>query len=515
MKYFDSIKDNKWIGQNFNIKDNCLVILKTAKLEQKIKLDKGNYSIRIVGKKRTGNGSLLVSVKSPDGEKFLEQVFQFTKSAWSEASFDFSSNQKTSNAIIEFSRDKNMFGSVEIARILIESASKENYTPAAIRKELNSAPKPVRYIPLDATPVFNKKKIAIIIPYTIYGGAEIYLTNLLNNLEDSHDISLIYLQKNNISNFVTYKSANHVESKSLENLAAYLKTFNFDYIIYYNRLDVCQLLEKLSLNQDIKAKLIEIYHSNFSWPGAVANEKNRKAVNLLVTVSQNLGHDISVPNNAKKIVVPTGIDLDRFKFRNKQEIKDKLKINYKNIIGTVARLSKEKNISYLIELAQQMRNFDFIIIGDGNEKNNLLDKIKQNKVSNVHLLGFKANPELYYNIFDAFILPSNIEGLPISILESMASEVPVYCTNVGDIASLIKDNYNGFFLNLNAAQDSELIRLTHKNTSIIKQAKKDIGLNHDIKNNVKMFFDAILSLDENYIRYEKQEFQFLLPGRYL
>jgi glycosyltransferase involved in cell wall biosynthesis len=514
LKLFDSIKDSKWVGQNFSIKNGCIIVLKSAKAEQKIDINKESYSIRVVGKKRIGDGTVSIVIRGPDNERILEETFQFTKSSWSEASFDFTCNQKLSASTISIIRDGSMFGSVEIARIIIDSVSKANYTPAVVRKEIDKQ-KTVNYISHSSSSFIEvRKKIAFIIPYSIYGGAEIYLTNILNEIKEDYNISFIYLQKNNISNFINYK-INHIETSNIENMCGYLKTLNFDYIVYYNRLDVYQALEKLVLNKEIQSKLIEIYHSNFIWPGAIALEKNRRAAKLLITVSENLGSDIILQNGTEKKTIPVGINLDKFSFRDKQLIKESLGIKYENIIGTVARLSKEKNLIYLTELARCMPNFNFMILGDGNEKISILDKINQYNLSNVHLIGFKQNPELYYNIFDAFILPSKIEGLPISILESMASGTTVYTTNVGDISSLVKNDYNGYFINLDTKHDSELIASTYKKESIIKQARTDIELNFNIRNNAKIFFDAIFSLDKRYSFYEKEDNHYILPGEYV
>ena len=65
-------------------------------------------------------------------------------------------------------------------------------------------------------------------------------------------------------------------------------------------------------------------------------------------------------------------------------------------------------------------NCKLLIIGNGEEKSNLLSFIKKNKLKNVKIINFKKNPYPYIKSSNLFILSSLYEGLPNVLLEAMA-----------------------------------------------------------------------------------------------
>ena len=62
---------------------------------------------------------------------------------------------------------------------------------------------------------------------------------------------------------------------------------------------------------------------------------------------------------------------------------------------------------------------------------------------NLFWTGVKPNAFLYLKYCDLFVLPSNFEGLPISIIEAFSFSKPVVASKVGGITELL-DNENGF-----------------------------------------------------------------------
>jgi len=72
--------------------------------------------------------------------------------------------------------------------------------------------------------------------------------------------------------------------------------------------------------------------------------------------------------------------------------------------------------------------------------------IEDNELTNVSLLGGIPYEEMYkvYNTSDIFVLPSFSEGLPITMLEAMASELPVIISDVGDVSKILKGENGGF-----------------------------------------------------------------------
>lgn len=112
------------------------------------------------------------------------------------------------------------------------------------------------------------------------------------------------------------------------------------------------------------------------------------------------------------------------------------------IVGAISRLSEEKGIAYLIKtvaiLAERGNNVKAVVIGEGPQKGMLQKLIIENNLSDrVLLAGYKNNAFNYLPIFDAFVLPSLTEGLPITILEAMQAGVPIIATNVGGVPDVL------------------------------------------------------------------------------
>jgi len=121
------------------------------------------------------------------------------------------------------------------------------------------------------------------------------------------------------------------------------------------------------------------------------------------------------------------------------------------IVGTVGRLSPEKDIPTLLLVAQKIikvhPNTYFIIVGNGKANEftyykNLAAKFGiQNSVV---LTGHRNDLRNLYASFDLFLTTSLTEGLPNTVLEAMAMEIPVVATRVGGVPELMIDNETGF-----------------------------------------------------------------------
>ena len=122
--------------------------------------------------------------------------------------------------------------------------------------------------------------------------------------------------------------------------------------------------------------------------------------------------------------------------------------------------------------------------------------------------------EKYYNIFDAFVLPSNMEGTPISILEAMASGVQVYASKVGAIPDIIQHGYNGWFLSMNPAEDAALISKTYTSEETLENGRDHVEVYHDITKNIDTFYDIILNADSFFIE-RINDGDLKMPGEYL
>jgi len=116
----------------------------------------------------------------------------------------------------------------------------------------------------------------------------------------------------------------------------------------------------------------------------------------------------------------------------------------KTVIGTVGRLSYPKapeiGIRAISLLKKDKRNVVYIMAGDGEEGDRVREEIERLGLQDsVLLLGDRADVGEILKVMDIFVLPSRWEGLPLALLEAMASGIPVVASRVtGNIEAVLE-----------------------------------------------------------------------------
>jgi glycosyltransferase involved in cell wall biosynthesis len=126
------------------------------------------------------------------------------------------------------------------------------------------------------------------------------------------------------------------------------------------------------------------------------------------------------------------------------------------IVSSVARISPEKGIIYLVEaariVANKVPNVKFVIKASSSDDKyegkirNLI--YKHNLQQHFIFLGGSPYSEMpkYMAVADVFVLPSISEGLPVVILEALATGVPVVASRAGGIPDILTHEYNGLLV---------------------------------------------------------------------
>lgn len=193
-------------------------------------------------------------------------------------------------------------------------------------------------------------------------------------------------------------------------------------------------------------------------------------------------------------IISNGLDLSYYKKKlNNKKILDKYNINSRNIILlSVSRLEKEKRIDLLIRalaLIKNKSNFQFIIVGGGKEKNYLsrLARIT-NILDRVIFTGSVSDDELLrlYKLSDVFLSASEIELQGLSIMEAIASGLPVVAANSMAIPELVKNGINGYLFRSGDVREAsqKILRVMDDKSLREEMAKKSLKLikKHDFKN---------------------------------
>jgi len=205
----------------------------------------------------------------------------------------------------------------------------------------------------------------------------------------------------------------------------------------------------------------------------------RKATHYQATSQQIASLLVERGFDNKKInLIPNAVDTDRFNLPEKCTAPSNVEADKIGIF--VGRLVKEKNLELFFDCFSKVfsdqDSVSLIIVGDGYLKEELEAYVDELGISaKVHFLGPKSDVEKYISMADFGILPSLYEGLSNTLLEYMASGIPVLGSKVSGTEDIIKDGKNGWLFN--SENRTELIScLTElKNTDTKKLSK--MGLN--------------------------------------
>jgi glycosyltransferase involved in cell wall biosynthesis len=160
----------------------------------------------------------------------------------------------------------------------------------------------------------------------------------------------------------------------------------------------------------------------------------------------------------KVSIIRNGIDLRPFD-RASAVVKDELGWSAGPLIGLVGRLSVEKGVDIFLHAAARVfahcPETKFVVAGDGPDRaalDTLIDKLGIR--DHVRMLGRCDDMPALYASLDIMVSASRREGLPIAILEGMASRLPLVATAVGEVPTVIRDGRTGVLV---PAEDPELL----------------------------------------------------------
>lgn len=121
------------------------------------------------------------------------------------------------------------------------------------------------------------------------------------------------------------------------------------------------------------------------------------------------------------------------------------------LVGNVGRLSAEKDVFTWLEVAARVAaripGARFVLVGEGALEAPLRARAAELGLTDaVHFAGFRRDLPAIYRSLDLHLMTSLTEGLPNTLLEAMAMGVPTVSTDVGGIAEIVRDGYNGLLL---------------------------------------------------------------------
>ena len=152
-------------------------------------------------------------------------------------------------------------------------------------------------------------------------------------------------------------------------------------------------------------------------------------------------------------VLPNGVDITRFAPRTVERVETRKRLGLPSecfVVGTIGRVVKIKDHLTLLRSAEQLAGGEIpihVLIGGTGPELVALQEVaasSQNLAGRVTFLGSIDDTPEVLNAMDVFVLPSLNEGMSNTLLEAMASGLPVVATRVGGNPELVEENSSGW-----------------------------------------------------------------------
>ncbi len=154
------------------------------------------------------------------------------------------------------------------------------------------------------------------------------------------------------------------------------------------------------------------------------------------------------------------------------------------IVTYVGKLEKWKGIDTLIKsfeiVNRQTKNVKFLVVGTGS----LESKLKKEAKLPIEFMGsvpYDEMPKIYQRT-SVLVLPSYMEGFPVTCIEALSCEIPVVTTDVGDTKEIVLDGETGFITEPGDAEKIASRTIQILNDSQLRKKLGEKGRAHVEKN---------------------------------
>ncbi len=310
------------------------------------------------------------------------------------------------------------------------------------------------------------KKILFVLPWLKVGGLERVQVNIANALSSrGHDVTILALNPENdlfgeLDKRVKYVYKPYKPHKIMKRLP-YIRHKFYDDGMWETRASANALYKyyvgnekydvEIGFFRGLSIKIISgstnknsvklaWVHNDFTKCSGIDNNfKNRNETifaygkfDKIVCVSNQAkdGFIKTIGYNDKTLTIYNLLPIERIKALSQEPCN--LEFN-KFTVLSVGRLTRQKGYERLISavksLAEEGYSLDLCLIGDGEERDDLLKHIEDEKISNVKLLGKKLNPYPYMKNADLYVCSSLYEGYNLTVAEALILGTPVLSTD--------------------------------------------------------------------------------------
>lgn len=400
-----------------------------------------------------------------------------------------------------------------------------------------------------------KKNILFIIPSLCAGGGERSLLNLLNEIDYKlYDVDLFLLNHNGMFMEFIPREVNIVplpESFKIFKMPLNTSIISFltkgNIVLAYNRFMFCfknrissnisqkeqytwkylsKALDRLNKEYDFAIGYLEKTSTYFCVDKVKAKKKIGwvhidydklgmdpnfdtpyfSKLDNIITVSEECANILKkrFPKEKKKIKVIYNIN--SVATINKLALEN-LDINKKSekeiILLTIGRLHYQKGFEMAIEacslLIDKGYNIRWYVIGEGEERSNLQNSIKEKQLEdNFILLGLKSNPYPYIKQTDIYVQPSRFEGKSIAIDEAKILCKPIVVTNFSTAKDQITNGEDGIIVDMSSKGIADGVELLIKDEIMRKKLSANLSkLSLGTESEIDKLYDLLINKSDN------------------
>lgn len=336
-------------------------------------------------------------------------------------------------------------------------------------------------------------KIAHLIWGLNLGGIETMLVNIANEQARTEDVTIIVIN-NNINKDLERKIHTKVKLIKLNRNKGIWPLIKLNLILLKAKYDIVHIqskeLGRIVLMPIIKSKFVYTIHDT-----GVDKKYISCPYSLRIAISYCVQKDVKQRTNIESITIPNGIKIEEFKSRDINKKKNK---GPYRIVQLSRYTLPKKGQHILIEALgilekDGINNFTCEFIGHGDPKPLQVLAQKYN-VTTAIFLGAKDQSYIREHLkeYDLLIQPSIFEGFGLTVVEGIASKLPVLVSNIEGPMEIINYGEFGYYFSSGDAKDcAEKIKMIMRknNAELVEKAYYHICQNYDIKTVAKRYIE--------------------------
>jgi glycosyltransferase involved in cell wall biosynthesis len=230
----------------------------------------------------------------------------------------------------------------------------------------------------------------------------------------------------------------------------------------------------------------------------IGHKLTNRMVKLIIAVS-GVTRDAYIERQGvsphKIIIMHNFVDTDLFAEKEKKEkIRRELGIDKDNlVVGFLGRLDWRKGLKTIVDAAEGLKGVKFLIVGDGNARDDLIAEIKRKGVDKDFILtGLRQDVPVLMKAMDIFIFPTTApyESFGLVVIEAMAAGLPVIASDIGPLREIINNGEDGILI---PPKDGDALRIAIerliKNKDLMKKlaekGRKTVHEKFSLKKRIK------------------------------